>query len=351
MERETERSEEVAMRAPRWRTLELIFIVAVVTALLAGGRPAVSAEKLRAATGGYSPSIPPYFSYAVPFFLKQDIDGEDVRMSSGSLSGQALTSGDVKLLLTTGAIALQANMAGGEMVIIAGVTHRLPYQIIARPEIKTAADLKGKRIGISRFGSSSEWIVRLALAKLGLDPDKDFALIQAGGQGERLAAMQSGAIQATQLAPPISNTAVQKLGMRELMDISKLDITYPLVSVITTRSFLQSNRPLVKRFLTALTTALHAYQSDPQSGVAFQAKQFKFSADQAEIGYRSSVRVMHPDLRVPERPELDLAMKEIAARVERARGMSPADLRAVDGSLREELAKDGLFDRLARKRG
>jgi hypothetical protein len=60
---------------------------------------------------------------------------------------------------------------------------------------------------------------------------------------------------------------------------------------------------------------------------------------------------MHPDLRVPERPELDLAMKEIAARVERARGMSPADLRAVDGSLREELAKDGLFDRLARKRG
>jgi NitT/TauT family transport system substrate-binding protein len=338
------------MHARFKRTGRLWFVFALMSGLLSGPSAGLSADKLRVATGGYSPSIPPYFSYAVPFLLKQDIDVEDVRMSSGSLSGQALSSGDVKLLLTTGAIALQANMAGGEMVIIAGVTHRLPYQIIARPEIKTAADLKGKRVGISRFGSSSEWVIRLALAKLGLDPDKDFALIQAGGQGERLAAMQSNAIQATQLAPPISNNAVQKLGMRELMDVSKLDITYPLVSVITTRSFLQGNRPLVKRFLAALTTALHAYREDPQSGIAFQAKQFKFGLDQAEIGYRSSVRVMHADLRVPGPPELDFAMKEIAGRVEKARGMNSADLRAVDGSVREELSRDGLFERLARRK-
>jgi NitT/TauT family transport system substrate-binding protein len=331
-------------------TGRLWFVFVFTSSFLSGPPAAFSADKLRVATGGYSPSIPPYFSYAAPFLLKQDIDVEDVRMSSGSLSGQALSSGDVKLLLTTGAIALQANMAGGEMVIVAGVTHRLPYQIIARPEIKSAADLKGKRVAISRFGSSSEWIIRMALAKLGLDPDKDFALIQAGGQGERLAAMQTNAVQATQLAPPISNNAVQKLGMRELMDISKLEITYPLVSLITTRTFLQSNRPLIKRFLTALTTALHAYRDDPQSGIAFQAKQFKFAVDQAEIGYRSSVQVMHPDLRLPGRPELDLAMKEIAARVEKARGMNPADLRAVDGSVREELSREGLFERLARRK-
>jgi NitT/TauT family transport system substrate-binding protein len=169
-------------------TGRLWFVFVFTSSFLSGPPAAFSADKLRVATGGYSPSIPPYFSYAAPFLLKQDIDVEDVRMSSGSLSGQALSSGDVKLLLTTGAIALQANMAGGEMVIVAGMTHRLPYQIIARPEIKSAADLKGKTVAISRFGSSSEWIIRMALAKLGLDPDKDFALIQAGGQGERLAA-------------------------------------------------------------------------------------------------------------------------------------------------------------------
>jgi NitT/TauT family transport system substrate-binding protein len=331
-------------------SLKLCFLVlGAIGLFLTAPHASFSADKMRVATGGYSPSIPPYLTYAVPFLQKQDIEIEDIRMSSGSLSGQALSAGDVKLLLTTGAIALQANMAGGEMVIIAGVTHKLPYQIIARPEIKTAADLKGKRVGISRFGSSSEWVIRLALAKLGLDPDRDFAMVQAGGQGERLAAMQSNAIQATQLAPPISNNAVQKLGMRELMDVSKLDISYPLQSIITTRSFIKSNRPLLKRFLTAFTTALHHYQADPQSGIAFQAMQFKLAADQAEIGYRSSARVMHPDLRLPDRPELDLAMKEIAARIEKARGMKPAELRAVDPSLRQELAKEGVFERLASK--
>jgi NitT/TauT family transport system substrate-binding protein len=182
--------------------------------------PGYSADTLRVAKGGYSPSTPPYFSYAAPFLLKQGIIVEDILMSSGSLAGQALSSGDVKLLLTTGAIALQANIAGGDMVIIAGAVHKLPYQIVARPEIKSAADLKGKRVGISRFGSSSEWLIRLGLTKLGLNPDRDFTMVQIGGPGDRFLAMQSNAIQATLLAPPLTNTAVQKSGMNELIDIS-----------------------------------------------------------------------------------------------------------------------------------
>ena len=133
-----------------------IFVVGFICFALSFPAELFSVDKITVATGGYSPSIPPYFSYAAPFLRKQEIEIEDVRMSSGSLSGQALSSGAVKLVLTTGAIALQANIGGGEMVIIAGVTDKLPYQIVARPEIKTPADLKGKRVGISRFGSSSE---------------------------------------------------------------------------------------------------------------------------------------------------------------------------------------------------
>jgi NitT/TauT family transport system substrate-binding protein len=308
-----------------------------------------AADRIRVAKGGYSPSTPPYFTYAAPFLLKQDIVVEDILMSSGSLAGQALSSGDVKLLLTTGAIAMQANMAGGELVIIAGAVHKLPYQIVARPEIKSAADLKGKRVGISRFGSSSEWIIRLGFAKLGLDADRDFAMIQTGGPGDRFMAMQSNTIQATLLAPPLTTMAVQKAGMNELLDVSKLDVPYPLESVTTTRAFLQSNRPLLKRFLMGLATALYNYQDDPQSGIAFQAKQFKFTSDQAEIAYRASARAMHPDLRLPDAAVLDSAMKEIAARVEKARGMNPAELKVIDGSLRQELVNEGFFERFNKK--
>src|SRR5215471_11799287 len=238
-------------------------LIALVYASLAPFSLSPAAERIRVAKGGYSAATPPYSTYAAPFLLKQDIVVEDILMSSGSLAGQALSSGDVKLLLTTGAIAMQADMAGGDLVIIAGAVHQLPYQIVARPEIKSAADLRGKRVGISRFGSSSEWIIRLGLAKLGLDADRDFAMIQIGGPGDRFTALQSNAIQATLLAPPLTNMAVQKTGMKELLDVSKLDVSYPLESVTTTRSFLQSNRALLKRFLMGLATALYNYQDDP----------------------------------------------------------------------------------------
>ena len=333
-----------------WRKISvwLSLVVTVSISLPLPGTVA-AADRIRVAKGGYSPSTPPYFTYAAPFLLKQDILVEDVLMSSGSLAGQALNSGDVKVLLTTGSIAMQANLAGGNLVIIAGAVHRLPYQIVARPEIKTAADLKGKRVWISRFGSSSESIIRFGLAKLGLDADRDFTIVQIGGTGDRYLALQSNTIQATVLAPPLTNAAVQK-GMKELIDVSKLDLLYPLESVTTTRTFLQSNRPLLKRFLMGLATALYNYQNDPQSGIAFQAKQFNFSREQAEIAYHASARVMHPDLRLPDAAVLDSAMKEIAARVEKARAMNPADLKVIDGSLRQELVNEGFFERLKQTR-
>jgi ABC-type nitrate/sulfonate/bicarbonate transport system substrate-binding protein len=302
-----------------------------------------AAEKVRVATGGFSPSVPPYFSYAKSVLLKQDIEVEDVLMSSGSLSAQALAAGQVKVVLTTGAVVPQFNLSGGDMVIIAGTINRLPYQIVARGEIKTATLLKGKRVAISRFGSSSEWLVRYGLVKMGLDPDKDVVIIQTGAQSARLAALQSNAAQATLLAPPISTTAVQKLGFVQLADLTDLDITYPLQSVITTRAYLRDSRPLLKRLLRGLALAIRQYREQPQVGIDFQIKQFKVSAEEAEIGYRASIRVTEPDLRLPDASALDLTLKEIAARVEKAKKITVAELNLVDDSLRAELVKEGLF--------
>lgn len=308
--------------------------------------PALTAygvDKVRVATGGFSPSVPPYFTYAKSALLKQDLEIEDVLMSSGSLSAQALASGQVKVVLTTGAVVPQFNLSGGDMVIIAGIINRLPYQIVGRADIKTPALLKGKRVAISRFGSSSEWLVRYGLAKMGLDPDKDVVIIQVGGQSARLAALQSNAAQATLLAPPISTSAVHKLGMVQLADLADLDITYPLQSVITTRAYLRDSRPLLKRLLRGLALAIRQYREQPQAGIDFQMKQFKVPADEAEIGYRSSIKVTDPDLKLPDAGALDLTLKEIAARVEKAKKMTVADLNLVDDSLRMELVKEGLF--------
>lgn len=302
-----------------------------------------AADKLRVATGGFSPSVPPFLTYAKPQLLKQEIEIEDVLMSGGSLSAQALASGQVKIVLTTGAVVPQFNLSGGDMVIIAGTINKLPYQIVARGEIKTPAQLKGKRVAISRFGSSSEWLVRLALTKMGLDPDREITMMQIGGQNERLASLQGNAVQATLLAPPISTNAVQKLGMVQLADLADYDTTYPLQSVITTRAYLRENRPLLKRVLRGLALAFRQYREQPQVAIEFQTKQFKIPLDVAEIGYRSSIKVMEPELKVPDHAALDLALKEIAGRIEKAKKMTVAELNLVDDSLRSELVKEGVF--------
>jgi len=320
-----------------------MMVITAAALILFFALAAYAADKVRVATGGFSPSVPPYFTYAKPVLLKQDIEVEDVLMSSGSLSAQALASGQVKVVLTTGAVVPQFNLSGGDMVIIAGTINRLPYQIVSRGDIKTPAALKGKRVAISRFGSSSEWLVRYGLAKMGLDPDKDVVIIQVGGQSARLAALQSNAAQATLLAPPISTSAVQKLGMVQLADLADLDITYPLQSVITTRTYMRESRPLLKRLLRGLALAIRQYREGPRAGIDFQIKQFKVPADEAEIGYRSSIKVTDPELKLPDASALDLTLKEIAARVEKAKKMTVAELHLVDDSLRMELVKEGLL--------
>jgi NitT/TauT family transport system substrate-binding protein len=318
-------------------------ISVTIAAVLLASSLGHAAEKLRVATGGFSPSVPPFISFAKPQLLKQDLDIEDVLMSGGSLSAQVLASGQVKIILTTSAVVPQFNLSGGDMVIIGGTINKLPYQIIGRGEIKSPALLKGRRVAISRFGSSSEWLVRLALTKMGLDPDKDVTIMQIGGQNERLAALQSNAVQATLLGPPISTSAVRTLGMVQLADLADFETTYPLQSVITTRAYVKENRPLVKRFLRGLGLAFRQYREQPQDGIAFQMKQFKLPNDLAEAGYRSSVKVMEPELKPPDNSALDQVLKEIAVRIEKAKKMTVAEMNMVDDSIRLELVKEGLF--------
>jgi len=136
--------------------------------------------------------------------------------------------------------------------------------------------------------------------------------------------------------------------MRELIDLTELDVTYPLQTVITTRVFLQENRPLLKRFLKGLATGVHQYKMEPQAGINFQMKQFKLPREDAEIGYHASVKALAPALQLPNQAALDVALKEIALRVEKARTMNVRDLRVVDETLRNELVKEGFFDQLGK---
>src|SRR6185503_18264018 len=122
-----------------------------------------------------------------------------------------------------------------------------PFRLMARPEIKNPADLKGKRAGITTFGSTSDQIVRMALKHFNLEPNKDVALLSFGAQPEVFAALQSGAVQAGALSFPLYAKATQ-LGMRELVNFGDLGIEDINGTVITTRSYIAQHRDIVLRF-------------------------------------------------------------------------------------------------------
>ena len=161
-------------------------------------------------------TAPIFLGQGAGIFKKQGLQLEMIFIAGGSLSVQALLGKSLEVLLGGGPPVLNAHLQGGKLKIIAGVTNMLPYAFIVTPGIRTAEQVKGKKIGISRFGSNTEYVVRLALNNFGISAN-DVQILQVGGSQARLVAMKSGAIDATVLSPEEALVG-QKMGYGVLLD-------------------------------------------------------------------------------------------------------------------------------------
>src|SRR4029079_4692179 len=133
---------------------------------------------------------------------------------------------------------------------VSGVCDKLLKPVLTVAELKTAADLKNKKIGVSRFGSLTDMALREALRHYKLNPDKDVTILQTGGEATRFAALTSGAIDGAMLSGD-KLVQAEKMGYHVTIDLSQLPIYYPVNGVITSRKFLASNRDIVRGFLRA----------------------------------------------------------------------------------------------------
>src|SRR5262245_53709506 len=154
------------------------------------------------------------------FYKKHGLDVTSVFTGSGSVTSQALIAGEAKLASTSVGPTAGAVSAGADLVIVAGTIHILPYQFWVLPQVRQSADLKGKRVAISTFGSGSHLAAEVALNSLGLDPVRDkIAIMQVGTQPDRVAALASGRIDATPLEPGFGQAAKDK-GLTVLLDLT-----------------------------------------------------------------------------------------------------------------------------------
>src|SRR5581483_10435073 len=180
-------------------------------------------------------------------FEQQGLDVTDFPLiEGGTLSIQALIGGDIQFVLAGTSGIIVADLGGADIVGIAGASNKFEFALLTVPEVRAAGDLRGKRVGISRFGSSSDFAARTALQYLGLDPDRDVTILQIGGTAARVGAMQSGAIEAAPEIAPALLTA-KKLGFNMLVDLAQIGIPYQVGPIATTRTLINENPEIVRR--------------------------------------------------------------------------------------------------------
>jgi len=255
----------------------------------------VSAQTtVRIAFNGFGGVAPLYLGQETGIFKKQGLNLELVFIPGGSLSLQALIGKSLDLLMTGGPPFVNAYLQGAKIKIIAGVTNLLPYTFVVTSGIRTAEFVKGKKIGISRFGSNTDYVVRLALNHFFLTPN-DVQIIQVGGSQARLVALQSGAIQATVLSPEEALVA-QKLGFGVLLDFIEKGIEFPHVNFVAREDYLESQPQTVKTFMRAYVEAVRYYKTHRAEAVKKIMALSKLPERQmAEVVYEGSLRATPDD--------------------------------------------------------
>jgi NitT/TauT family transport system substrate-binding protein len=194
-------------------------------------------------------------------FEKYGLKVLPIFMRGGREAVQALISRDVNLMQQGSSGVITAWAQGAKDLVAIGATgNKLDYIFVSTAAIKKPADLKGKKIAISQFGASTDFIARLALRQLGLS-EKDVTMVGLGAQGERWAALSGGHVDASLFQPPVTLRA-RKAGMPIWLDFSKTDYEYVVAGPVTTRSFIKSERETVMNFMRGLADGMEFYRDE-----------------------------------------------------------------------------------------
>jgi ABC-type nitrate/sulfonate/bicarbonate transport system substrate-binding protein len=223
-------------------------------------------EPLRAGTIFSATQAPLWAAKEGRYFEKYGIKNlEVIQFSGGQPVTRALIGGDIQISTTGGAAVVNARLKGADTIIIARTVGVFPYTLYVGKEIRDASDLRGKKLAVSTVGGSGYVAMQYALRKLGLDPDKDVAMLQVGDFGTRLASLASGTVQGSLLLPPFTLRA-KELGLRPLYDLVNSGIQYPINQITTRQSFIKSQRETVKNFLKGLVAGLARFRTDRDFG-------------------------------------------------------------------------------------
>jgi NitT/TauT family transport system substrate-binding protein len=223
-------------------------------------------------------------------FKKHGLDSNLIYIRGGTTAVQALLAGEIQFGHLSPAPMLTAWAQGADFVWVGTTTHQMVFTLITDPSIIKGADLKGKKIGITRIGSASDLALRAALEHFGLGP-KDVTMISIGGIPDILAAMRAGAVNGGILSPPTS-TAARDMGYRPLLHIPDLGKEFTFSGIAAKRSFVQNQPEVVRAYMAALTDGAKIYTEDSRAALKVLKKYMRADDRMLEGGYKEYDRAI-----------------------------------------------------------
>jgi len=304
-------------------------------------------ERIRLAYSAISGAmLTPWVALESGIFKKNRLEVELVYIAAGPVTAAALVSGDIHVMLANGDVVVRGRLQGSDMISFADATSTFVFSLMARPEITKPEDLRGKRLGISRFGTATHAALLAALDHFRV-PASEVTILQMGGVPQIMAGIDKGAIAAGVLSPPL-NIKAKKMGMKELLDIGTLKIPYQQSTFVARQEWIKKNPEPMRGLARSIVEAIHKIKTDKSLAQKILAKYTRIEEpDILEEAYRIFALSYLPEVPYPSEPAVQQRLAELAPKDEKARAANPKDF--IDANWIRELESSGFIARLYRR--
>lgn len=308
----------------------------------AGAAPASLRIAYPAATASF---LPLWTAHEAGFFKKHELAVEMIQVGSSTRGMAALIAGQIAVLAGGGTGGIVAQLQGyNDLAIFGTNVHTWVFSIYSGSAITEISQLRGKKLGVTRFGGTMDFAARHFLKQNGLEPGKDVVLIQVGSSPDILTALANGAVESGVMSVPYLFIA-RRLGLRELVDLSQSGIRYAQAALVAKRSFLKENRNVVAGFIRATIEATHYLKTRPAQGMRILGKYTRTEDDdilrQAYEYHIGRLLSRVPDIRAED---VKLLLEEAALTNAKAKGANPQDF--IDESPVREIVRTGFVEQL-----
>ena len=294
--------------------------------------------------------LPAWVAKETGIFQKNGLDVDLIFFTGGTTSILALVSGDVPITQVSGPGLINSVMAGSDAVFIAAGMTSLNYVLMGKPGLKTAEQLKGGTVAISRFGSATDSIARFALKKIGLTPGKDVTIVQVGSGPARLDAALTGKVSAAVINPPSSFLA-ERRGLAVVADVAQMGLVFQHTGAATTKRFIREHQDVVRRYVKSHVEAVHRIWTDKEATVKALGK-YMGGGVEHDILEKSRDNILTeallPKKQYPTLEGLKTVLEDVGERDPRAKTAKPEQF--VDFSFIMELDQSGYIDGLYKKK-